>query len=77
MNAAVEEHIHDTIAVLGSLRHHFPAWAIWCDAKRQWTATRAPKPGEQSSPGSHLVWVYGSRADELTTRIEGQGRRAT
>lgn len=80
--ASVEERIRDTFVVLDWLRREFPAWAIWCDARGRWTATRAPKAGERPSPGGHLIWVEGDDIHELKGRIvpgppayAGAGRR--
>lgn len=67
--ASIEERIRDTLAALDWLRGHCPGWAIWCDARRRWTATRAPRAGEQPAPGSHLVWVEGDDIHELKERI--------
>ena len=67
-----EERVRDTLAVLGWLRHQFPAWVAWCDANREWTATRPPRFGENPSAGGCLVWVRASTSEELAARMDGR-----
>lgn len=56
------------LVALVDLQRQFPAWVIWLDGKDEWTATRALRPRESPSAGSHLLWVYAHNAEELRAR---------
>lgn len=67
---ALARRMRDTADLLELLAKRYKPWTIWCDLQAQWTATRPPRPSEQPSPGSYLVWVYAKSPDELMTRMD-------